>query len=72
MLYNLIIQSFEFGEAATEWIEYAAILIEVVAVAIIVLSIFYSLLRYAYQRLIGDLEHRSAYRALKGRLVLLL
>jgi uncharacterized membrane protein len=68
MLYNLIVQSFEFGETVIEWIEYAAMLIEVVAVAIIVVSIFYSLLRYVHHRLIGDLEHRSAYRALKGRL----
>jgi uncharacterized membrane protein len=67
MLYNLIVRSFEFGERIIQWIEYAALLIEIVAVAIIVLSIFYSLLQYTYQRLRGSPLH-NAHLALKGRL----
>ena len=68
MLYNVIVQSFEFGERVLHWVEYAATAIEIVAVVIIVLSIFYSLLQYTYQRLIVRREHKSAYLALKGRL----
>ena len=68
MLYNVIVENFEFGERVIQWIEYAALAIEIVAVAIIVVSIFYSLMRYAYQRHIRGREHKSAYLALKGGL----
>jgi uncharacterized membrane protein len=67
MLHNLIAQSFDFGETVLQWIETATTLLEVLAVAIIVLSILYSLLRYAYERLRGR-EHEDAYLALKGGL----
>ena len=67
MLYNLIAQSSDYGETVLQWIEVATRLLEVLAVAIIVLSILYSILRYVYERLRGR-EHEDAYLALKGGL----
>jgi uncharacterized membrane protein len=67
MLYNLISQSFDSGETILGWIEAATTLLEVLAVAIIVLAILYSILRYTYERLRGR-EHEDAYLALKGNL----
>lgn len=67
MLYNLISQTFDSGETILGWIEAATTLLEVLAVAIIVLAILYSISRYAYERLRGR-EHEDAYLALKGNL----
>ncbi|NIV33854.1 MAG: DUF1622 domain-containing protein, partial [Anaerolineae bacterium] len=50
-----------------QWIEVATRLLEILAVAIILLSILYSISRYAYERLRGR-EHEDAYLALKGNL----
>jgi uncharacterized membrane protein len=67
MLYNLIFASFDLGETILQWIEVATRLLEVLAVAIIVIAIFYSIGRYAYERLRGR-EHEDTYAALKGSL----
>jgi uncharacterized membrane protein len=67
VLYNLISQTFDSGETILGWIEAATTLLEVLAVAIIVLAILYSILRYTYERLRGR-EHVDAYLALKGNL----
>jgi uncharacterized membrane protein len=67
MLYDVIVQSSEAGHTIVEWIEVAAMAIELVAVVIIVFSVFYGMIEYLYRRLrgIGEVD---PYRALKGRL----
>jgi uncharacterized membrane protein len=67
MLYDMIVQSSEAGHTIVEWIELAAMAIELVAVVIIVFSVFYGMIEYLYRRLrgIGEVD---PYRALKGRL----
>ena len=66
MLYNLIASS-EAGHCILEWIEYAALAIEVLAVVIIVGAIFYALGHYLFQAAIRP-EHEEQYRQLKIRL----
>jgi uncharacterized membrane protein len=62
-----VIASVGVGERILEWIEYAAIVIEVLAVVIIGLTIFYSVLRYSFQGLFQS-ENENQYRDLKERL----
>ena len=71
MLYNLI-ASTSAGEAILEWIELAALAIEILAVVIIVVVIIYAILRYLSEaaRHPGDIGR--LYRELKVRLGLAL
>ena len=64
MLYHIIIRSGEAGQTIVDWIDTAATAIEVLAVLIIVLAIFYSVLRYVWQKL-KKKDDESPYRALK-------
>ena len=64
MLYHIIIRSGEAGQTIVDWIDAAATAIEVLAVLIIVLAIFYSVLRYVWQSL-RKKDDESPYRALK-------
>ena len=68
MLYNLIIQSSEAGQTIIEWIELAASAIEILAVIIIVVSIFYGIIEYCIPGACGESGEVDPYRALKGRL----
>jgi uncharacterized membrane protein len=66
VLYNLI-ASAPAGEAILEWIDFAALVIEVLAVLIIVLTILYALAHYMIQGIRrSDLE--THYQQLKIRL----
>ena len=65
MLHNVIISA--GGERILEWIEYAALAIEILAVVIIGLTIFYGVIRYAFQG-IFEQENEDRYRELKTRL----
>ena len=67
MLYDVVLSRSGVGETITDWIEYAALGIEIVAVVIIVVSILLSLLLYAYRRLRGELDD-DPYDDLKGQL----
>ncbi|MGD9048172.1 MAG: DUF1622 domain-containing protein [Anaerolineae bacterium] len=67
MLYNLIASSGEAGHRILEWIEYAALAIEILAVVIIVGAIFYALGHYVFRAAIRP-EHEELYRQLKVRL----
>jgi len=72
MLYNLITQS-PIGEAITVWIEYASLFIELLAVAIIVIAIFYAMGRYLIKSVFQP-HSRNSYVNLKvslGRSLLL-
>ena len=63
MLFHIISRS-ETGNAILVWIEYAALLIEILAVAIIIVAIIVALARYLFRRVIrrsGD----DLYRQLK-------
>jgi uncharacterized membrane protein len=68
MLYELIVNS-SAGDRILEWIEYAALAIEILAVVIIVAAIFYATIRYLYR---AALRPKTAlgplYRELKIRL----
>ena len=66
MLYNLI-ASEGAGSRILEWIEYAALAIEILAVIIIVGAIFYALGHYLVRAAIRQ-EHEALYRELKVRL----
>lgn len=55
------------GDLILQAIEYAALAIEVLAVIIIVLSIFYGVIRYIFQG-IGDFQDDARYQELKIRL----
>ena len=48
MLFNLISRS-EIGNAILAWIEYAALLIEILAVTIIIVAIIFALARYLFR-----------------------
>jgi len=48
MLFNLISRS-EIGNAILAWIEYAALLVELLAVAIIIVAIIVALARYVFR-----------------------
>jgi uncharacterized membrane protein len=72
MLYNLISQS-PIGEAITVWIEYASLIIELLAVAIIVIAILYAMGQYLIRSAIQP-RSRDRYENLKvslGRSLLL-
>lgn len=66
MLYE-VIASTSAGEWILEWIEYAALAIEVLAVVIIAITIFYSVIRYSFQGLFQS-ENVDSYKELKERL----
>lgn len=66
MLRELIASTTE-GTTILEWIELAALAIEIVAVAIIIGAIFYSLFHYLYRSIL-DPEAESQYQKLKVRL----
>ena len=59
-----IIASSSAGETILEWIEIAALAIEILAVAIIVVAILYSTLRYAFQAALHP-EAEESYQELK-------
>ena len=68
MLYDLIASSAQ-GDIILRWIEYAALAIEILATAIIVVAIFYSMARYSLNAVLRPerrLEDR--YRRLKASL----
>jgi uncharacterized membrane protein len=67
MLYNLIASSGSAGHRILEWIEYAALAIEILAVLIIVGAIFYAMGHYLFQAAIRP-EREELYRQLKIRL----
>ncbi len=72
MLYNLIASGSE-ELTILVWIEYAALGIEVLAVAIIVIAITFATVRYVYQRFIplpADRRYRQ-YKSDLGRSLLL-
>ena len=66
MLRELIASTTE-GETILAWIEMAALAVEIVAVAIIIGAIIYSLSHYLY-RSIFDPEEEGQYKKLKFRL----
>ena len=66
MLYNLIASS-SAGHRILEWIEYAALAIELLAVVIIVGAIFYAVGHYLFQAAIRP-EREEQYKQLKARL----
>jgi uncharacterized membrane protein len=59
MLRNLI-AGVPFGGIILEWIEFAALVIELLAVVIIMVAIFYATARYAFQ-VIFDREYKDRY-----------
>ena len=65
MLHNAIISA--GGERILEWIEYAALAIEILAVVIIGVTIFYSVIRYSFQGIFQQ-QNEDRYRELKMRL----
>ena len=67
MLHNAIANSSELGHRILEWIEYAALAIEILAVVIIVGAIFYAMGHYLFRAAIRS-EHEELYRELKVRL----
>ena len=67
MLYNLIASSGSAGHRILEWIEYAALAIEILAVVIIVGAIFYAMGHYLFQAAIRP-EREELYKQLKVRL----
>jgi uncharacterized membrane protein len=68
MLYNLIVSSAE-GELILRWIEYAALVIEVLAVVIIVAAIFASMARYTFRTVLrSEMKKETRYRELKTSL----
>jgi uncharacterized membrane protein len=66
MLYHLIASS-TVGHRVLEWIEYAALVIEILAVVIIVGAIFYAMGHYVVRTAIRP-EQEALYRELKFRL----
>jgi uncharacterized membrane protein len=66
MLYDLIASS-STGHRVLEWIEYAALAIEILAVVIIVGAIFYAIGHYLFQGAFRA-EYEALYRQLKVRL----
>ncbi len=63
----------EFSEKVTQWIEVAALALEVLAVAIIVGSIIYSTGRYLYYRATEPSKdvHYGEYKVIIGKTLLL-
>jgi uncharacterized membrane protein len=73
-MFRNLITSFGTGEVFLEWIEYAALVIELLAVAIIVVFIFGSIIRYLIAGIRHPGERRQQYGKLKynlGRTLLL-
>jgi len=73
-MFRNLITSFGTGEVILEWIEYAALAIEILAVAIIVVFIFVSIARYFISGIRHPGEQRQQYGKLKynlGRTLLL-
>jgi uncharacterized membrane protein len=66
MLYSFFASS-AAGERILEWIEYAALAIEVLAVAIIVVAMFYSVFRYSIWGIVQP-GAEDRYRTLKVQL----
>lgn len=66
MFYHLLASS-SVGATVTEWIEYAALAIEVLAVAIIMLSITYATFNYLFVSIFRP-RTENTYRQLKLRL----
>ena len=66
MFRNLIASS-ATGETILAWIEYAALAIEILAVVIIVVAIFYATIRYTFQAAFHP-ERKDHYSDLKVRL----
>ncbi|MGD8462996.1 MAG: DUF1622 domain-containing protein [Anaerolineae bacterium] len=67
MLYNLIASSSPVGQRILEWIEYAALVIEILAVVIIMAAILYAMGHYVVRAAIRP-EHEELYKQLKVRL----
>jgi len=68
MFYKLIASS-EVGHRITVWIEYAALAIEILAVAIIVVAIFAAMARYFFHAATRpEMESEDRYRRLKASL----
>jgi uncharacterized membrane protein len=66
MFYSLIASS-SAGDRILEWIEFAALAIEVLAVAIIVVAIFYAIIHYTLHTVLRP-EAEDQYQELKVRL----
>ena len=66
MLYSLIASS-EIGHRILEWIEYAALAIEILAVTIILFAIVYAVVHYTFQA-VRQREIAGRFRQLKVRL----
>ena len=64
MLRNLIGDA-PFGGIILEWIEFAALAIEILAVVIIVAAIFYATARYTFQIVIRNEDRNKYYGQLK-------
>lgn len=64
MLHDLI-ASTNFGDTILEWIEVAALAIEILAVVIIVAAIFYATARYFLQSVTHPSERERHYQQLK-------
>jgi len=64
---------FDFSETVTQWIEVAALALEVLAVVIIVGSIVYATVRYLYYRTTQPSKdvHYGEYKVIVGRTLLL-
>ena len=68
MLYSLIASS-PAGDTILHWIEYAAFAIEILAVVIIVVAIFYSMARYSINAVVRpELKLEDRYGRLKASL----
>jgi uncharacterized membrane protein len=67
MLYNLIARSGEAGHRILEYVEYAALVIEILAVVIIVGAIFYAMGHYLIRSAIRP-DDEEQYKKLKVRL----
>jgi uncharacterized membrane protein len=72
MLFNLISRS-EIGNVVLVWIEYAALLIELLAVGIIIVSIIVALGRYLFRRVIRQTgeDHYHQLKVSLGKALLL-
>jgi uncharacterized membrane protein len=66
-VFQEVIASSANGEAIIRWIEYAALAIELLAVLIIVVGIFASMVRYSANAIFRP-EHKERYRQLKATL----
>ena len=67
MLYDVIIRSSDASQTIVAWIEAAALVVEILAVLIIVSSVVFNVLHYAWRALRKG-EDESLYRAIKARL----